>query len=248
MAWENWPMTNWHEINLDWLIKTVKELSEKVTDDYKAIYKTIADGDKKTLDSANSQSKRYTDGEIDKLENNLLIIIKDDIGRLNKAIMELYSYVDMNDYENRRYIDYQILKMYDDLHTLIKDKELKVYNPCRGTLDNTAKCVNDLYTYLAIHGPSALDSEYFTVNDVETALLKVRDFDLYSKNILIKILNETHMFSAYDGKIKTLWNEIGLNTLNCVSKSPGATYFEGVLVSNVDNLNVKDFDFNYLTN
>ena len=248
MAWENWPMSNWHELNLDWLLKTVKDLSEKVTDDYKAIYKAINDGDKKTLDSANSQSKRYSDGEISKLENNLLIILKDDIGRLNKAIIDLYSYVDMNDAENRHYIDYQILKMYDNLDNILKDKELKVYNPCRGTLDTTAKCVNDLYTYLAVHAPCALDSEYFTVNDVETALLKARDFDLYSKNILIKILNETHMFSAYDGKVKTLWNEIGLNALNSLSKSPGATYFEGVLVSRVDNLNVKYFDFNYLTN
>lgn len=53
------------------------------------------------------------------------------------------------------------------------------------------------------------------------------------------------MFSAYDGIKKPVWNEVGLNTLNSQSISPPSEKFENVSVADVDNVNVKTFDFDY---
>lgn len=248
MAFENWPQTNWHELNLDWLLSKVKDLSEKVTDDYNKIYKAISDGDSKTLDSANSQSKNYTDKEIAKLKNELNQQIMNDIKELNETIRYIYNYIDAGDTENRRYIDYSIIEVYNNLNNILKDKELKVYNPCRGSMDNTANCINDLYTYLAVHGVSGLDSEYFTVNSIEDENLSALKFDLYSKKKLINVFNDTKMFSAYTGEIQTVQNEVGLNTLNSLSLSPGAENFENTSVSDVDNLDASSFDFDFRDN
>lgn len=245
MGFENWPQTNWHELNLDWLLSKVKDLSEKVTDDYKKIYKAISDGDKKTLDSANSHSKNYTDKEIEKLKNELNRQIMNNIEELNETIRYIYTYIDAGDTENRRYIDYSIIEVYNNLNKILKDKEIKVYNPCRGSLDSTTNCINDLYTYLAVHGVSGLNSEYITVDSVEYENLSALRFDLYSKKKLINIFNDTKMFSAYTGEIQTVQNEVGLNTLNSLSLSPGAENFENTSLSDVDDLDASSFDFDF---
>lgn len=248
MAFENWPQTNWHELNLDWLLSRVKDLSEKITDDYTKIYEAISDGDIKTLDSANSQSKDYTDKEIAKLKNKLNHQIINDIEELYNTIRYIYNCVDAGDTENRRYIDYSIIEVYNNINSLLKDKEIKVYNPCRGTMDNTVNCINDLYTYLAVHAVSGLDSEYVTVDSIENENLSALRFDLYSKKKLFNIFNDTKMFSAYTGEIQTVQNEVGLNTLNSLSLSPGAENFETIIVSNVNELTAEIFDFDYIDN
>lgn len=243
MGWENWPQSNWHELNLDWMLKTLKDLSEKVTDDYSKIYKTIADADSATLAKATSTSKNYTDSEINKLRDNLIKEFDNDILNLNNQIKLIYNYVDSGDSENRGYIDFEILRIYKNLDTILKDRELKVYNPCRGYLETAEKCINDLYTYLAVHGPSALDSDYFTVSDIDIKNLTTRTFDLYSRKRLINVFNDTKMFSPYDGLIKTVQNEVGLNALKSQSISPPAQHFDDIQVMAVEYLDTFKFDF-----
>lgn len=243
MGWENWPMANWHELNLDWMLKTLKDLTEKMTDDYSKIYKAISDGDSKTLASGNAISKNYTDGEISKVRNDISSQLNNDIVNLSNQIKLIYNYIDSGDVENRRYIDFEVLRIYKNLDSILKDKELKVYNPCRGVLETTEKCINDLYTYLAVHGPSALESEYFTDSEIENQKLTARNFDLYSREKLIDVFNKTKMFSPYDGLVKTVQNEVGLNALNSQSISPPSGDFENINVSEINELIVYNFDF-----
>lgn len=52
MAWENWPQTNVHELNLDWMLNKIKELSAQLETNLKPVYDAIAKGDSNTLASA----------------------------------------------------------------------------------------------------------------------------------------------------------------------------------------------------
>lgn len=249
MAWENWPQTNVHELNLDWMLNKIKELSAQLETNLEPVYDAIAKGDSNTLasaknyaDSVGDDVKAYADSSINHT-NDLLADLAD---QLSNAISNIYQSISNGDLSTLSYVNSEILKIYDELNKI--KYNFAVYNPCRAKETSVNLAVNDLYTYLAYGGISALESETVNVNSIDEYLSNVLKFDLSGRKRLIKILSDTYMYSAYDGIKKPVWNEVGLNTLNSQSISPPSEKFENVSVADVDNVNVKTFDFDYGTN
>ena len=191
---------------------------------------------KNYADSVGDDVKAYADSSINHTNN----LLADLAHQLSNAISNIYQSISSGDLSTLSYVNSEILKIYDELKY-----NFAVYNPCRAKETSVNDAVNDLYTYLAYGGISALESETVSVTSVDEYLSNVLKFDLSGRKRLIKILSDTYMFSAYDGIKKPVWNEVGLNTLNSQSISPPSEKFENVSVADVDNVNVKTFDFDY---
>lgn len=184
------PYSDFHELNADWLIKKTKDLINRV----------------KTLEDEMAQIEVMTEDQIRELINNAIAdnnieIFKalDDLHTavtseyttaIQNAINQLKIYVDNQDsyYDNiaHSYADNILVqaKQYTD------DKILNytmMVNPITGQYDDVRNVVNDIVYYF--HSENSLTAgEYdaldMTAEDYDTKNLTAYDYDFNGKNLL----------------------------------------------------------------
>ena len=114
MAWENWPQTNVHELNLDWMLNKIKELSAQLETNLEPVYDAIAKGDSNTLASA----KNYADSVGDSSINHTNDLVADLADQLSNAISNIYQSISSGDLSTLSYVNSEVLKIYDELNKI----------------------------------------------------------------------------------------------------------------------------------
>lgn len=195
---------------------------------------------KNYVDQQVQQAKNYTDEEIAKLNLSLLQYI-------NTQIQNLKEYTDAQDVLLKNYIDEEILKLYKEIEE-IATKGIRVYNPTTGQYDYLQNTLNDLYTYLRYYGITAneFDSLGLTALNYDNKLITAREFDLYSKEILM-INWCCKMYSPVTGEIEPISQVV--NELASLHKTEiTAQEFDNLDLTAQDfddkNISAYDFDWN----
>lgn len=188
---------------------------------------------KNYIDQQVQQAKNYTDEEIAKLNLSLLQYI-------NTQIQNLKEYSDTQDILLKNYIDEEVLKLYKEIEE-IATKGIRVYNPTTGEYDYLQNTINDLYTYLRYYGITAneFDSLGLTAQNYDDKLITAREFDLFSKQILM-INWCCEMYSPITGEVEKISQII--NELASLHK----TEITAIEFDNLD-LTAENFDNKDLT-
>lgn len=219
--------------NIDKLIdEKFEELQNYVDLQDKMIYNYI--------DNQISDTKNYTDIEIATLNNQLINLI-------NQKVIFLIDYVN----NTNDILKNQLLQEIQEIKEQIDDiiiNGINVYDPTTGQYNNIQDVIYNLYKYLRYYGIKSIefDSLDLTCKEFDNKQITARNFDLYSKDILL--INFFHyMYSPFNGKI-TLITDV-INQLANYHKS-------GITASNFDDLELTaeifdnkdltsyDFDFN----
>lgn len=184
-------------------------------------------------------AKNYTDDEIAKLNLSLIQYI-------NNKIQDLKKYSDAQDLLLKNYIDEQIINIEKEIEE-ISTKGIKVYNPTTGKYDYLQNTLNDLYTYLRYYGITAsqFDSLGLTAISYDDKLITARNFDLYSKEILL-INWCCNMYSPITGEITPISQVI--NELASLHKTEiTALEFDNLELTaeEFDNKNLSAYDFDW---
>lgn len=185
------------------------------------------------------QAKNYTDEEIAKLNLSLLQYI-------NTQIQKLKEYSDAQDILLKNYIDEEVLKLYKEIEE-IATKGIRVYNPTTGEYDYLQNTLNDLYTYLRYYGITAneFDSLGLTALNYDNKLITAREFDLYSKEILM-INWCCKMYSPITGEIEPISKVV--NELASLHKTEiTAQEFDNLdlTAEEFDGKNISAYDFDW---
>lgn len=185
------------------------------------------------VDQQVQQAKNYTDEEIAKLNLSLLQYI-------NTQIQKLKEYSDAQDVLLKNYIDEEVLKLYKEIEK-IATKGIKVYDPTTGKYDYLQNTLNNLYTYLRYYGITAneFDSLGLTAQNYDDKLITAREFDLFSKQILM-INWCCEMYSPITGEVEKISQII--NELASLHK----TEITAIEFDNLD-LTAENFDNKDLT-
>ena len=158
--YNEYPYTDIHELNLDWILNTVRELEEKVANIKEDIL---------TEANAYTDAKALTlQGNIDALANDVntfKIIINDKVdtlnaqtvARLNKLdqdVIDLYTYVDNQIIIANARTDQAILNAKEDIYTHLAEElgKIKVINYFTGDLISVQEMFNYLATLHATDG------------------------------------------------------------------------------------------------
>lgn len=191
------------------------------------------------VDQQVQQAKNYTDEEIAKLNLSLLQYI-------NTQIQNLKEYSDAQDVLLKNYIDEEVLKLYKEIEE-IATKGIRVYNPTTGQYDYLQNTINDLYTYLRYYGITAneFDTLSLTAQAFDDKLITARDFDLYSKQILM-INWCCKMYSPITGEIEPISQVV--NELASLHKTEiTAQEFDNLdlTAQAFDDKNISAYDFDW---
>ena len=148
-----YPYTDFHELNLDWILSKMRELEEKVAnikEDILALAKAYTD-----------EQCAILQGNIDTLAadvNNFKIVINDKVDRLNaevvarlddldQDVLDLYQYIDNQIVISNARTDQAIINAKDDIyeHMMTELGKIKVINYFTGELIS----VQEMFNYLA---------------------------------------------------------------------------------------------------
>ena len=216
-----------------------KEYVDQQIDNLKLYVDSQDENIKNYVNQQVQQAKNYTDEEIAKLNLSLLQYI-------NTQIQKLKEYSDVQDILLKNYIDEEILKLYKEIEE-ISTKGIRVYNPTTGEYDYLQNTLNDLYTYLRYYGITAneFDSLGLTALNYDNKLITAREFDLYSKEILM-INWCCKMYSPITGEIEPISKVI--NELASLHKTEiTAKEFDNLdlTAQEFDDKNISAYDFDW---
>lgn len=146
----------------------------------------------------------------------------------------------------KNYIDEQIKELEKQIEE-IATKGIQVYNPTTGKYDYLQNTLNDLYTYLRYYGITAgqFDSLGLTAINYDVKLITAREFDLYSKEIIM-INWCCKMYSPITGEIEPISQVI--NELASLHKTEiTALEFDNLdlTAEEFDNKNITAYDFDW---
>ena len=225
--------------------KKLNEIINAINDfSYEEIEKMITNAIqdlKNYVDNKDKEIYNYVDEKDLKVINELTILI-------NQKIQYLKDYID----NNLDLIDTKIDQKFNELEEEIKNitiDNIYIYNPTTGKYDNIQNVVYDLYKYLRYHGITAseFDTLNLTAEDYDDKEITARNFDLYSKDLLLTNFNH-FMFSPFTGEITKISDVV--NTLaNLHKEAPiSAEDFDLLELSAKDFddklISAKNFDFN----
>lgn len=189
------PYSDFHELNLDWLIKRTKQLESEM----------------KTIEEEFSKIKVLTEDYIQNMidtsisENNVILYNKitgEYTLMINNSIDQLKTYTDNQLNENRIYTDsqdlyyYNLSKTYSD-NNLVQAKDYVdskvldytlMISPLTGELEDVRDVVNDIIYHF--HSRDTLTaSEYdaldLTAQGYDNYELTAYDYDFNGKNLLV---------------------------------------------------------------
>lgn len=184
-------------------------------------------------------AKNYTDEEIAKLNLQLIQYI-------NNKIQMIKEYSDAQDTLLKNYIDEEITKIEKQIEE-IATKGIQVYNPTTGKYDYLQNTLNDMYTYLRYYGITSneFDSLGLTAEGYDEKQITARDFDLFSKEILM-INWCCKMYSPISGEIVPISQVV--NDLASLHKTEiTAQEFDNLdlTAQEFDDKNISAYDFDW---
>lgn len=184
------PYSDFHEMNLDWLIKHTRLLEDQV----KTLQEQIAEIEVMTEDQINTMiNTAIATNNIDLY--NRMISLK------NEITAEYTSYVTLQIDNLKIYLDNQDV-YYDNLaksyaeNALIQSKNYTdqsvldytmMVNPINGNYEDVRKVVNDIFsTFLTNESLTAAEYDVLelTADDYDTKQLTAYDYDFNGKNLL----------------------------------------------------------------
>lgn len=203
MAFINqFPYSDFHELNLDWLIKITKENQEKITyltEEFAKIEILTQD----TIQSMIDTSIAANNYQVYRAINDVLITLEHELTDLNADITSRYkAYTDAQIALQKIYIDnqdifyFEAAKTYSDNNldaakTYTDNQVLeytKMINPITGVYEDVRLVVNDIVTYF--HTADALtaieyDSLSLTAEGYDNYELTAYDYDFNGKTLLV---------------------------------------------------------------
>lgn len=191
------PYSDFHELNLDWAIKQIKENKDQIAvlqDEISKIEVMTEEQIREMINTAinNNNVLIYAaiDASSENLKAELIEYINNKINIINRNIDNLYLYVDnqdsyydtlAHDYANQALID---AKAYAD--SIVNQANIMI-NPLTGQYDDVRNVVNDIIYYF--HTTTALTAgEYdaldLTAQDYDDYELTAYDYDFNGKTLL----------------------------------------------------------------
>ena len=227
----------YHEQNLDWLIKEIKETIKKIDNDYTEIYTYINDKDKMTL----SQSKSYTYSQLSILQTQ----INDNLAYVNEQIVLLYKYVDNSNADIKAWV----LREISELESKIpKGDCITVINPISGLIDSLQNTLNSLFNFFSVYALTC--AEYsalkLTCGNYHDKQITCKEYRLFGKKIL-KRNYDLYMVHPVTGKFTFYKNVIDFlvslhqeNALTCKEYQ-----IKDLTCQEYSNLNLTCYDYNW---
>ena len=196
------PYSDAHELNLDWIINSVKKLSDHVDylqEEFEKISVMTKDEIEKLINDSIDENNIVIYNRMNDLKN---LITQEYIQYVQANITELRNYVDTLNTNLKIYVDTQDTYYYNTLHTYTDqalatakqytdDKVLNVtmmLNPITGEYDDVRNVVNDIVYYF--HSDNSLTAgEYdaldLTAQGYDNYELSAFDYDYNGKILLI---------------------------------------------------------------
>lgn len=202
-----YPYTDFHELNLDWIIEQVQTVTELVNDiNKRAVTKGYLEQQLALYNSNLSiqinANRKYIDDEVERLNYSM--------AELNAAIDVLYKVM----LDHQKLIDSQIQQMYIDLLKYIDEHiatitQLYVKSPITGKLTDIQTVLDDIWNRLLAIGAltaTEYDNLELTANAYDYQFIQAIQYDSGGKWIFFPRLYQT-ITSPFDGK-KTYIKEV----------------------------------------
>lgn len=202
----------YHEQNLDWLIKTIKEAIEKIDSDYAEIYAYINEHDALTL----NQSKTYTDSKFNALQTQ----INNNLAYVNEQMVLLYQYVDNSNTDVKAWVLCELAELESKIP---KGNSIAVINPISGLIDSLQNTLNSLFDFFSINAFTCGEyaSLQLTCEEYYNQQITCEQYVLYGKKLLKRDYNLymvhpiTGKFTFYKNVIEFLVSLHQENALTC---------------------------------
>lgn len=203
--------TNFHELNLDWLLKEVagyedifKEIKQEWLDIWGFIdtfptdmYKFAAEFNQKLTavqndirninylyDSLNYATPEQLADQIAKVVN----LIETNVITLKSDIALLYTYIDIKWADQKRYIDRQDKQLNDKIDAITIEAVQDVVSPFTKKIQSIQDSFDEIYGVLQFFSLTAREYDYLylTAEDYDKLNLSAIEYDIYSKFLLGK--------------------------------------------------------------
>lgn len=184
------PYSDFHELNLDWLIKQTRLLQEQV----KTLQEQIADievmTEEQILAMINTAISTNNIELYNKMAELKAQITNEYTAYITLQISALKTYLDNQDafYDNlaKSYADNALIQAKNYTDQSVLDYTMMV-NPINGNYEDVRKVVNDIFsTFLTNESLTAAEYDVLelTAEDYDTKELTAYDYDFNGKNLL----------------------------------------------------------------
>lgn len=201
--YDNWPYTNFHEINLDWVIQTMRDAMAKIDETYKQIQdlyklypelsaeiyrieKKLNDSNAKIMAEISAINTRInnmdfaTREEVAEQIARVYAAIELSIFTLKTDIKLLYSYVDTRHKQQKDYIDNEIAYVENEIYNITLKPVQQVISPVTKEKVSVQQGLNDVYNELYV----ILSNVWgLTVWEYDTLYLTVKEYDDYNLTV-----------------------------------------------------------------
>lgn len=185
-----YPYTDFHEINLDWLLGKVKELNSSV-EEIKALMEKIVTMTPEQIQKLINDSITIYDRDLKQFLNTMRIDITTDYkAYCDSAIRQLTIYIDNRDaYYDAYARGYAAAALYEA--KTYAEERLSTYaymfSPITGRYEDVRNVVEEIIAYY--HGDNILtaseyDAKDLTASAYDALQLSATDYDLNGKNLI----------------------------------------------------------------
>lgn len=201
-----YPYTNFHEINLDWILKALKSLYEEITgmeDRLKSyIDDELSDITEKWQAMLDNELAEFEKQQDEKLDNAIQAMREENAETLAEiyALIEAISkHVQELDSWYKAYVDSKIAEV---IKLIPEITSVMVVCPVDGKVEPIQDALFHIYDALRYGALTALefDTLNLTAGEFDEKGITAFCFDLYGKCILWPHLRPFHMFSPFTGE------------------------------------------------
>lgn len=203
---DNFQYTNFHELNLDWLLKTVagyEDVFKEIKEEWQKIwdmidtfpndmYKFAAEFNQKITKVENAikelgylyNNLNYaTPEDVAEAIENVTALIETNIVTLKSDIAMLYTYIDNGWVAQKRYIDRQDKQLNDKIDSIVIEAAQDVINPFTNIVQSIQETLNYFRTVLRFFAFTAreYDTMYWTAEQYDKCNMSAIQYDTYAK-------------------------------------------------------------------